>query len=216
MNALHRPGRAGFTLIEIMVVVTIIGMLVALGFGGYRMAQIKASTNQTETRIKAIEARLETYRSEYGEYPEPANEEETAEIDGKKFPVGAARMLYQVMSGDGNDQIKNAGEDPSTGTPGSTNKPLWDEVVPPTEQEKRDGKRKPLVDVTGESGYYLIDGFRKPLQYQRAKRDRNKRIINEDEMYSTSDIEIWSFGTREDADDTEEAQRDWIKSWDIR
>ena len=37
----------GFTLIEILTVMTIIGMLAALGFGGYRVAMNKSAAKNT-------------------------------------------------------------------------------------------------------------------------------------------------------------------------
>src|SRR5690606_18487086 len=99
---------------------------------------------------------------------------------------------------------------------GSSGRVLWDEVVPPTAQEIREKKRKPLVESAGDQAFYLIDGFRKPFQYQKAVKDRNRKIVNIDDLHSGADIEIWSYGTSENTDEDETAQRDWIKSWDIR
>ncbi len=62
--------QAGFTLIEIMVVVAILGVLVALVgpqiFGQQKEANVKA----TKVQIRSIEGALDLYRLKYNQYPE--------------------------------------------------------------------------------------------------------------------------------------------------
>jgi general secretion pathway protein G len=64
-----RNRRSGFTLIEIMVVVMIIGMLATLVgvrvIDAYERAQRKAAV----TQINNLETALQTYRLEFGRYP---------------------------------------------------------------------------------------------------------------------------------------------------
>jgi len=43
--------------------------------------------------------------------------------------------------------------------------------------------------------------------------DRNKRISNVDDMHSTSDFEIWSFGPLTSPLTDPKSQKDWISSW---
>jgi prepilin-type N-terminal cleavage/methylation domain-containing protein len=60
--------RAGFTLIELMVVVTIVGILAAVGlpaFSGYIM---RSRTSEALTLIAEIRQRQESYRADFGRY----------------------------------------------------------------------------------------------------------------------------------------------------
>ena len=205
--------RRGFTLIEVLTVVSIIALLAALGFGGYRTVLNRTSAKNTTARIKALESVLTTYFGEYGEYPEPADPENTSAIEGVSYKVGGGMMLYQAASGDGDDAIRGGGT-ASEGTAGSLNRVLWEEAVAPTPQEVSKGIRKPLVGATEDLKYYMADGWRKPFQYVKARKDRNRRVTNDDEMHSAGDFEIWSYGKLEKPLDDVESQKEWIASWD--
>lgn len=76
MNSVERPlqrprarRRSGFTLIEIMAVVIIIGLLTGI-VGTAVFAQVdKARVNTTRTQLKQLEAALDFYRLDNGRYP---------------------------------------------------------------------------------------------------------------------------------------------------
>ena len=101
-----RKGR-GFTLIELLVVIGIIVLLAALVLGSGNPASSKRQV--TQGTMETVAAALESYYARFGEYPEPVNADETAEImPGKVYRIGAARCLYQALRGDGYDAIKVA------------------------------------------------------------------------------------------------------------
>jgi type II secretory pathway pseudopilin PulG len=193
-------------------VITIIGLLAALGFGGYSVAIQKSNSKNTYARLAGLQLGIEGYKGDNGEYPEALAQEDTTDIKGASFKIGGARMLYQVMTGDGNSGIKGGGT-ASTGVSGSTGKIYWDEVTAPTQKEIDAKKRKSMVDVAGDGSYFMIDGWRKPFQYVKAIKDRNKRISNEDLVHSDADYEIWSYGKLETPADDPESQKEWIASW---
>ncbi len=202
----------GFTLIEVMTVITIIGMLAALSFGGFKLANDKSAKKNTISRIAGLQLGLESYKTDNGEYPEALGQEDTTTVKDVSYNVGGARMLYQVMTGDGDTAIKGGGT-ASNGTLGSSGRIYWEEVTPPTQKEIEAKKRKPMVDMHEDGTYFMIDGWRKPFQYIKALKDRNKRISNEDLVHSNGDYEIWSYGKLEQPSEEPEAQKEWITSW---
>lgn len=209
-----RPSRRtqAFTLVEILTVITIIAILAAIGFGGFRVAINKSNGRKTLATLQALQSNMEGYKNDAGEYPEPMNKDSTADIKNQSYKSGGGEMLYQIMSGDGDSAIKG-GKDPSTGLAGSTGKVYWEEIVAPTPKEVEDKKSKPYVGVVDGTSYFLIDGWRKPIQYLKAIKDRNKRISNADEMHSDADYEIWSYGDLDKPLEDEESQKQWITSW---
>lgn len=70
---IHRE--EGFTLIELMVVVLIIGILVAIAVPVYFSAQTSAKTNTCKANLRTLDGALQTYAAEYGVYPVADNYE---------------------------------------------------------------------------------------------------------------------------------------------
>jgi type IV pilus assembly protein PilA len=60
--------RGGFTLIELMIVVAIIGILAAIAIPNFLRFQLKAKSSEGKTNIAAIRTAEESYFAEYGEY----------------------------------------------------------------------------------------------------------------------------------------------------
>lgn len=59
----------GFTLVEVLVVVAIIGILMGLVAGGLTMARKKAERVKVMTQVTDIASAWEAYRLEYGHFP---------------------------------------------------------------------------------------------------------------------------------------------------
>jgi type IV pilus assembly protein PilA len=68
--------RGGFTLIELMIVVAIIGILAAIAIPNFLRFQLKAKSSEGKTNLAAIRTAEESYFAEYGNYvsadPSPA------------------------------------------------------------------------------------------------------------------------------------------------
>lgn len=58
----------GFTLIELMIVVAIIGLLAAVALPNYSAFQLKSKTGEVKSNLAAIVTAEESYYAEYGRY----------------------------------------------------------------------------------------------------------------------------------------------------
>jgi prepilin-type N-terminal cleavage/methylation domain-containing protein len=59
----------GFTLVELLVVMAILGVLVTLVAGGFRTAQMRGRDAQRKSDLKELANSLELLYSDYNEYP---------------------------------------------------------------------------------------------------------------------------------------------------
>lgn len=60
---------SGFTLIEVLVAATIIGLLSTIGFGGFQAITRSGRDALRKTDLEQIRSALEIYKSENGSYP---------------------------------------------------------------------------------------------------------------------------------------------------
>lgn len=220
MKRPYFPVRRGFTLIEILVVVTIIAMLAAMGFLAMQFAMNKSREKDTVTLIQNISRAVQEYKDDHGNYPRPAEDEATTVVNDETYVSGGARMLYQVLSGDGTDQLKN-GEKVSTGEQGSSQEekdPLlgkiyMDSIKAPTEKMRKEKKPEKYVDAGEGDTFFVVDPWRHPLRYQVPERDKNGIITNLIQFHSDSAFELWSYGPLKKPLEEDEDQKKWITSW---
>lgn len=66
-------GRQGFTLVELLVTITIIGILSSIGLGSFSSAQIKARDAERKSHLKQLKDAFEAYYNDHGKYPLPAD-----------------------------------------------------------------------------------------------------------------------------------------------
>src|SRR5262249_27962421 len=67
MKKLH-VRKGGFTLIELMIVVAIIGILAAIAIPNFLRFQLKAKSSEGKTNLAAIRTSEQSYYSEFGRY----------------------------------------------------------------------------------------------------------------------------------------------------
>jgi len=201
----------GFTLIELLIVISIIALLAALTIGGFSYAQVASSRNRTIAAHAAIKSGLEQYKDKFGEYPDIASSQKTT-IAGKDYEIGGALMLYQAITGNGSDMIKDikdstASKDPSTMSA--------DDLKVIAANAMNSALPKQMILKTA-NGYMLVDGFGRPFQYQKGDAPGVPTPTTINPTY-----DLWSFGNAETI--TTETQltmkqdakttASWIKNW---
>jgi prepilin-type N-terminal cleavage/methylation domain-containing protein len=65
--------RAGFTLIELMVVITVIGIMASILLVALRGFKDKALNRQAESEVRALALAVRAYHAEIGDWPIPAS-----------------------------------------------------------------------------------------------------------------------------------------------
>ena len=68
MSRLIRKSKKGFTLIELMIVVAIIGILAAIAIPNFLRFQLKSKSSEGKVNIAAIRTAEESYLAEFGNY----------------------------------------------------------------------------------------------------------------------------------------------------
>ena len=91
--------RRGFTLIELMIVVVIIGILAALAIPKFIKVTGKAKVSEAKTILKEIFTLEKAYFNEHDCYVEFANGSACTQI-GFDLPEGTSRFQYQVTCTD--------------------------------------------------------------------------------------------------------------------
>ena len=84
MKNLFNKIREGFTLIEILIVVVIIGILATVAIPTYFSYVEKAYASDAKTQIKNILMNADIYRQEQGSYPDDITDMENGYLDIKE------------------------------------------------------------------------------------------------------------------------------------
>lgn len=89
---LKRTARRGFTLLEMMLVVMIIGVLIGVAAWNIGSQGTKARRAATVATMKTVESMLKTYNLDYGMYPPTVNAlvpkyTEKVPVDAWKRPI---------------------------------------------------------------------------------------------------------------------------------
>lgn len=218
--ALRRTHSGGFTLVELITVVSIIVLLFALVAGAYTYADRSSKRNRTEVSIRVIRSALENYREKFGSYPQPANPSESIAIADKSYIVGEGACLYQALSGDGFNHIEGAD---GLGNPDSDG-----------QVDENEAANVTLTDLPRElwannnsSTYFMVDGFGHPIRYIKAAPTQSPTPGQPPPQATTinlSTYDIWSYGEDDenitasgiDTQSNTTLARDsskWIKNW---
>lgn len=97
--------RKAFTLVELLVVMSILSVLVSIIAGGFRSSQARGRDVQRKSDLKQVSSSLELYYSDYGKYPDPPLPWGAEFTDGKTVyfklmpqdPVSAQSYFYRTF-----------------------------------------------------------------------------------------------------------------------
>lgn len=68
-NSSKHSRQSGFTLLEILVVMVIIGILTVIGLGNYMSSQLKARDSQRKQNLRQVANAVELYYNDRGRFP---------------------------------------------------------------------------------------------------------------------------------------------------
>jgi prepilin-type N-terminal cleavage/methylation domain-containing protein len=109
MTSLQRK-QHGFTIVELLIVIVVIGILAALVITTFTGIQQKARNTERTTDIKALHGQVEAYYAQNGKYPTLANLNDTTwraanmkglDAEALKDPKGSAQTLVGAPAADG-------------------------------------------------------------------------------------------------------------------
>lgn len=66
----NKTNQKGFTLIELIIVMIILGVLMTIGINAFRSSQMKGRDSKRKAELKNVASALELYNNDYGEYPD--------------------------------------------------------------------------------------------------------------------------------------------------
>lgn len=223
------PRTRAFTLVEMLIVVTIISMLAALTLGGYTYAMRSSKRRVTTGTFEAIKLALERYNTEFGEYPQPVATNQMVQFPPSMttYDTSGAACLYQALTGDGFDQIKGVTGSSSAG--GGSGGSSDGKVEGLAEIKNKMLTEIPQTIFTRKGAtYILIDGFGHPFQYIKAAiptvavgANNTNTNVNTTPTTINSTYDLWSYS--EDEQNTNKQSIStltdptlsvkWIKNW---
>lgn len=119
MKTSRNPRTNGFTLIELMAVITIIVILAGLVVAGLGFVNERQAREKAKVQLKLLETALEEYKADHGTYPTTKNSktgtQDVTDADGERS------TLFQVLYKDGVDhdtKVYLKELDPDEGTMG--------------------------------------------------------------------------------------------------
>lgn len=156
MKINRRPRLVAFTLVEVLVVVSIMVVLITLIVGTFGWIETKKQEEATKLTVNRLSMSLEQYKTENGLLPEDHAVE-----------AQSSNKLYMALFGD----TENSGK-PDKGAV-----VYYDDLDP--NLSKGTGSKGKLIELR-KGEYLIIDPWGQPYRYRRGFNEGNTKAINPD------------------------------------
>ena len=209
----HSPS-SGFTLIEMLTVMAVIGILASLIVAVNGFAQMKSAQVRAEGEIRTMSTSCESYKADMGDYPrEASSDAESAASTDSLCPMidgdpladkykHACLFLYKSLSGDEQADGKGTGK-------------VYYEFRPDQLKKNANGSIEYIKDPFGNSYGYSTNGAATEELYRTMlQRNPSARRLKSGGFNTTFDL--WSTGgviSKESAGGLNPARRRWVKNW---
>lgn len=107
MKITQRIGKAAFTLIEVMAVITIIIILAGLVISGMGFVKDRQAKSKAQVQIALLSKALEEYKLDMGTYPPTADKSTASAPNG----TGTSSILFNYLYWDSDNDAAGVGSD---------------------------------------------------------------------------------------------------------
>ena len=200
----HSRLARGFTLVELLTVMTIIGILAALVLGTFKFVQEKAARSRSEAEIKAMEAGLESFKADNGAYPDNSTTQgvNAATAFSPASYNNVSLILYRVLSGDTDLNRQVNTDDAKKDIYGGAVSPVPSPLVAP--KIYFEFKPNQLLPTTTAAVTGLVDPWGNNYGYSTANQTTPSNGFN-------PTFDLWSTGGK--IGNTPDDRAKWIKNW---
>jgi type II secretion system protein G len=187
---IRRIGKAAFTLIELMVVITIIVILAGLVVGGMEYANQRSAAEKAKTQIALLSKGIEEYKLDMGTYP--GTDDNTAAAGD------VSEQLYITLFKDGYDYT-NPGTPPTNWT--KAMKIYLNELDP---RSTKQGWVTTTTATTPTASLKILDPWGNNYRYRKGNNAQNP------------DFDLWSMGKDSKTNAATPSATDPLNADDIR
>ena len=100
--------KKGFTLVELLVSITIIGILASIGLSTFTSAQMKSRDAKRKVHLKQLADSFEAYYNDYGQYPDDGKIDWGAQFSDDKGTVYMVKLPADPTQGLNYDYLPEA------------------------------------------------------------------------------------------------------------